>query len=193
MLLTFSSSPKEAVYIISPNVRKLTARQSVRCSYFLVLAPFPPRCEQEQPCRKRSAAKSMTETLIRRIIESGTNLACLKREVSESLVPHLSILAVPQQLVFLLWVEDDGLWCEGDRLPLEGGALVCADEEHLVSFVDGRAYHDHLKDQRQGEVRSQMPGELMFYSGDVQIGGLQRALWGWSQKVGKTLQNRKKN
>lgn len=41
---------------------------------------------------------------------------------------HPSVLAVCQQFVFFLWVEDDRLWCEGDCLSLEGRAFVCADE-----------------------------------------------------------------
>ena len=50
---------------------------------------------------------------------------------------HPSLLAVGQKLVFLLGVEDERVWGEGDGLPLEGGTLVSADEQHLIPFVYG--------------------------------------------------------
>lgn len=50
---------------------------------------------------------------------------------------HPSLLAVGQELVFFLGVEDERVWDEGDGLPLERGTLVGADEQHLIPFVYG--------------------------------------------------------
>lgn len=50
---------------------------------------------------------------------------------------HPALFAVGQELVFFLWVKDEGVWDEGDGLPLEGGAFVCADEQHLIPLVYG--------------------------------------------------------
>ena len=53
---------------------------------------------------------------------------------------HLSLLAVSQHLVLLLGVEEEGLRGEGEGLSLERGALVCTNEQHLVTLVNGRAH-----------------------------------------------------
>lgn len=57
---------------------------------------------------------------------------------------HSAILAVGQQLVFFFGVKDECLWDEGDGLSLERRALVCADEQHLIPFIYGRPYQNHL-------------------------------------------------
>lgn len=56
------------------------------------------------------------------------------------MVTHLALLAVSQHLVLLLGVEEEGLRGEGEGLPLERGALVCTNEQHLVTLVNGRAH-----------------------------------------------------
>lgn len=65
---------------------------------------------------------------------------------------HSAVLAVGQQLVFFLRVEEECLWCEVDGLSLEGRTLICADKQHLISFVYRRAHHDHLKETERGRV-----------------------------------------
>lgn len=52
----------------------------------------------------------------------------------------LRLLAVSQQFVFLRWMEEECFHGEGDRLPLKGCTLICADEEHLVTFIDAGAH-----------------------------------------------------
>lgn len=50
---------------------------------------------------------------------------------------HPALLAVGQELVFFLGVEDERVRCEGDGLSLEGGTFVCADKQHLVPLIYG--------------------------------------------------------
>lgn len=57
---------------------------------------------------------------------------------------HPALFAVGQHLVLLLGVEDDRFWGEGEGLALEGGALVRADEHHLITLIY-RAHQNDLK------------------------------------------------
>ena len=66
---------------------------------------------------------------------------------------HPARLAVGQELVFLLGVEDQRVWREGNGLALEGGAFVRADEQHLVPLVYGRTHQHHLKEEEETKVR----------------------------------------
>jgi len=50
---------------------------------------------------------------------------------------HPALLAVGQELVFFLRVEDERVRGERDGLSLEGGTFVCADEQHLIPFIYG--------------------------------------------------------
>lgn len=56
----------------------------------------------------------------------------------------LRFLAVGQELVFLGWMEEESFHGEGDGLPLERRALIRANEEHLVMFINAGAHQDHL-------------------------------------------------
>lgn len=70
---------------------------------------------------------------------------------------HPALLAVGQELVLLLGVEDERVRGEGDGLSLEGRALVGADEQHLIPFVYGRTHQHHLEEGQteEGGVRGQ--------------------------------------
>lgn len=50
---------------------------------------------------------------------------------------HPALLAVGQELVLFLGVEDERVRGEGDGLSLEGGAFICTDEQHLVPLIYG--------------------------------------------------------
>lgn len=74
---------------------------------------------------------------------------------------HPALLAVGQQLFLLLGVEDERFRGEGDGLPLEGRAFVCADEEHLVPLVYGRTHQHHLEEEGGGEGRAVVRGQAV--------------------------------
>lgn len=68
---------------------------------------------------------------------------------------HPALLAVRQQLVFFLGVEDERVRGEGDGLSLEGGTLVGADKQHLIPLIYGRTHQHHLKAKQAEEVRGE--------------------------------------
>ena len=70
---------------------------------------------------------------------------------------HLALLCVGQHLVLLPGVEDERLHGEGDKLLLEGGALVRAEEQALVPVAERGAHEDDLKDTDQ---------EMRLHSGE---------------------------
>ncbi len=49
---------------------------------------------------------------------------------------HPTLLAVGQELVFFLGVEDECVRSESNGLSLEGGTFICADEQHLIPLID---------------------------------------------------------
>lgn len=59
---------------------------------------------------------------------------------------HPALLAIGQQLVFFLGVEDERVRCEVDGLPLEGGTFICADKQHLISFIYRGTHQNYLKE-----------------------------------------------
>ena len=64
---------------------------------------------------------------------------------------HPAFIAVGQELVLFLGVEDNCVRGEGDGLSLEGGAFVCADEQHLIPLIYGGTHQHHLKVRERGE------------------------------------------
>lgn len=50
---------------------------------------------------------------------------------------YLAVLRVGKNLVFFLWVEEESLHEEGDRILLERGALISAEEEALFPVTEG--------------------------------------------------------
>lgn len=58
---------------------------------------------------------------------------------------YLAVFGVGKNLVLLLRVEEEALHEEGDRILLEGGTLVGAEEETLFPVTKGRAHQDDLK------------------------------------------------
>lgn len=50
---------------------------------------------------------------------------------------YLAVLGVGKNLVLLLWVEEESLHKEGDRILLESGALIGAEEETLFPVTEG--------------------------------------------------------
>lgn len=50
---------------------------------------------------------------------------------------YLAVLGVGKNLVLLLWVKEESLHKEGDRILLECGALVSAEEEALFPVTEG--------------------------------------------------------
>lgn len=57
--------------------------------------------------------------------------------ISAACNTHPALPAVGQELVFFFRVEDERVRGEGDGLSLEGGSLVSANKQHLISFIDG--------------------------------------------------------
>lgn len=70
---------------------------------------------------------------------------CSGHVTSYPMSSYLAVLGVGKNLVLLLRVEEEGLYEEGDRILLEGGALVGAEEEALLPVTKGRAHQDDLK------------------------------------------------
>lgn len=66
---------------------------------------------------------------------------------------HLGVFAVGQHLVLILGVEVHRVHPEAERLALEVGAFVRADEEHVLHLVDVVAHQDHLQTNRQTNKR----------------------------------------
>lgn len=66
-------------------------------------------------------------------------------EASRPMSSYLAVLGVSKNLVLLLRVEEESLHREGDRVLLEGGALIGAEEEVLFPVTKGRAHQDDLK------------------------------------------------
>lgn len=57
---------------------------------------------------------------------------------------YLAVLGVGKNLVFFLRVEEEGLHKEWDRVLLEGGAFIHAEEQALFPVAKGRAHQDDL-------------------------------------------------
>ena len=62
---------------------------------------------------------------------------------------HPTLLAVCQELVFFLGVEDDCVRGKGDGLSLEGGAFIRADEQHLIPLIYGGTHQHHLNERER--------------------------------------------
>lgn len=75
---------------------------------------------------------------------------------------HPTLLAVCQELVFFLGVEDDSVRGEGDGLSLEGRAFVRADEQHLIPLIYGGTHQHHLKErEREEKGKTEVRGETV--------------------------------
>lgn len=74
---------------------------------------------------------------------------------------HPALLAVGQELVFFLGVEDESLWDEGDGLTLERRTLVCAYEQHLIPFVYGRPHQHHLWERQIDDKGREYRGQRL--------------------------------
>lgn len=68
----------------------------------------------------------------------------LESQYISTTTTHHGLFAVSQQFVLVWRMEQERLHGEGQWLSLERRSLICADEEHLILLVNGRADQNHL-------------------------------------------------